>query len=248
MEERLSDAASLIFTAHLLILKDRAFLGAIEERMAKEENAAKALIMVAENYIKTFSRSSNLYIREKALDMEDPTVRIMGNLTSNPDDRATGKDHVVIARELFPSDLLKMSSEGVSGIVVVSGGVTSHLSILARSLQIPLLIVDEPLLLSLPEKTPVLLDGELGNIYIKPSEDVVSSFRRKHEGEDRESGYAHPIGSSTCTRDGERVRLLANFNLIADLKPAGDFQCEGIGLYRSEFPFIKRDRRCQART
>ena len=240
VEERLSDAASLIFTSHLLMLKDRVFLGTIEKKIREGINPPEAVMAVARTYVDTFSRSSNPFIREKVLDVEDLVVRLVANITSDTEAVGTYKDRIIVARELFPSDLLMLASEGVRGIILASGGVTSHLSFLARSLGIPMVIITEPRLLTMPGNIPVLMDAELGNIYVNPSEEVADSFRKRNEAREKVEKQSLSMTSETFTSDGEKITLLANINLLTDLKLARELRCEGIGLYRTEFPFIIR--------
>jgi phosphotransferase system enzyme I (PtsP) len=240
LEEKLSEDTSLIFTSHLLILRDRSFSGAITNLIEAGESPPAAVLKVAKHCIDLLSQTENAYIREKAQDLKDLTLRLLGNLVSAEEDGSTWHDRIVVARDLYPSDLLQMSSEGVAGLVLVSGGVTSHLSILARSLRIPLVIVDAPRLLRIPERTMVLLDAETGNVYVNPDPGVVSKFRTTHLARAtvrHEKGSIQPV---TLTGDGARIRLLANINLLADLKVARELQAEGIGLYRTELPFIVR--------
>lgn len=240
VEEKLSDAASLIFASHLLILKDKEFIGTMSGLIDEGTNPPQAILEVANKYIKIFARSNHYYIREKVQDVEDLIVRLIGNLLGEKEDIGKYGNRIVIARELFPSDLLRMSSEGVSGIVLVSGGVTSHLSILSRSLQIPMVIANHPQLLELPKKTPLLIDAELGNIYVNPTEEVAESFSKRNEERIKNDLLAKDIKPHTLTRDGTEIRLFANINLLSDLKLATDMHCGGVGLYRTEFPFIIR--------
>ena len=152
--------------------------------------------------------------------------------------KETGK--IVVAGELYPSEILKLASEDVQGIILVKGGITSHVSILARSLKIPLVIADHPGLLDLPEETPVLLDANVGNVYVRPEPEVLLQFA-----EQQAAGRILPKSPPTtcrlaCTLDGTRIRLLANINLLSELSVARELNAEGIGLYRTEFPFIVR--------
>lgn len=240
VESKLSDVASLIFTAHLLILKDKAFVGEMFKRIEAGANPPAAVLAVARHYIDIFSNSDNPLLREKTQDVQDLVVRLMNNLLHN--DEAAGSYHqrVVIAKELFPSDLLKMSSEQVSGIVLVSGGVTSHLSILARSLQIPTVIANKPELLTVAEKTPVIVDAEAGNVYVQPTEQIVHSFKTRQQAQVSLEEQRRQMTPTTTTKDGTRIKLFANINLLADLKLARHLHAEGIGLYRTEFPFMIR--------
>ena len=203
-------------------------------------NPPEAVRSVAEKYVEAFSKSSDPYIKEKASDLLDLALRLFSNIIEDTGEVYTFRDRVVVARDLFPSDFLRMSSEGVAGIVMATGGVTSHLSILARSLRIPMVIVDEPRLLGLPESSLLLLDAELGNIYVNPSEEVVSAFNKRNEARSKADAGKLRMEPVSHTRDGVRVRLLANINLLTDLDLAREMKCEGIGLYRTEFPFIIR--------
>jgi len=240
VEERLSDAASLIFTSHLLMLKDRTFVGAIEELIEDGLNPPEAIIQVATKYISIFSGSSNPYIREKSLDVEDLVARLIGNVTGDPEDAFTCRGRIVVARELFPSDLLTLSSEMAQGAILVSGGATSHLAFLARSLSIPMVIVEDRRLLNIPRKTPIILDAELGNVYVNPLRDIIEKFQRRNEARQAMAQRPRNLKPETYTRDGTLISLLANINLLTDLDVAKEAPCQGIGLYRTEFPFIIR--------
>ncbi|MFP4163756.1 MAG: phosphoenolpyruvate--protein phosphotransferase [Chitinispirillaceae bacterium] len=240
VEEKLSDVASLIFTAHLLLLKDTEFVGAMKRKIEQGMNPPDAVLQVAKQYVELFSHGENNYIKEKVQDIEDLTIRLMGNLVAELRELYRCEKHVVIARELFPSDMLKLSSENVLGVVLVTGGVTSHLSILARSLGVALVIVDSPRLLTIPDGTNVILDAEVGNLHINPTLSVISSFSERNEAREKVRLKETAVKEKTKTADGERVKLLASINLLSDVRLANEMKCEGIGLYRTEFPFLIR--------
>lgn len=240
IEEKLFDVASLIFSAQIMMLKDRTMLGAMEVLVGQGMSADQAVRRVIKEYAARFDRMPNEFIREKKYDVLDVGQRILWNLTGvrSPQDQTAGK--VVIARELLPSDALKLSSQRVVGIVLLSGGVTSHVAVLARSLNLPLVIVNEPGLLELSVGTKVLVDGTMGNVYVAPEEDVLATFREKEELRLVASQAKKDLKEQTFTVDRQRVALLANINLLGDVPVAKDFRAEGVGLYRTEFPFIIR--------
>jgi phosphotransferase system enzyme I (PtsP) len=241
VEEKLSDVASLIFTAHLLLLKDKEFVGSMTRKIEEGVSPPDAIILIARHYIEIFSRGTNAYIKEKVQDIEDLSIRLLGNLVAEFRDLCQCENHIIIARELFPSDILKLSSENVLGVVLVTGGVTSHLSILARSLKIPILIVDSSRLLSIPDETTVLLDAEVGNFYINPSPTIIASFHERNESRKRIKAKNILVRPQTFTNDGVRLKLMASINLLSDLKLANEVLSEGVGLYRTEFPFLIRN-------
>lgn len=241
VSERLPESAALIFTAHFMILKDESFISKIVTRIEGGMSPLEAVRLVAQYYISLFASSFHAYTREKVVDIEDLANRILNNLYyKRPEDRPIMKGHIVIASVLYPSDMLKLAAEDVKGIILVSGGETSHVAILSRSLEIPLITADRSEFLNLPEGTPILMDAEIGNIYVKPSNEVIEQFEDRNETKKSVAFMARTMSRSTKTKDGVRVRLLANINLISELSLARDLKAEGIGLYRTEFPFLIR--------
>jgi len=241
LEKKLPEAASMIFTAHQMMLKDKRFIDKMREKIDEGENPPAAVCAVARQYMDLFQASPHAYIREKASDVEDLARRLVFNIIdANPTAEVGGKARIVIARELFPSDILKLSSEGVAGMVLTSGGATSHVVILAKSLEIPLILADKPSLLEVPDRTPLLLDAEIGNLYVAPTDEVKKQFSAKEAARQSTAEQGAVMKSETFTSDGQRVKLLANINLLSELKIANDLKAEGVGLYRSEFPFLIR--------
>ncbi|GAB6268198.1 MAG: phosphoenolpyruvate--protein phosphotransferase [Smithella sp.] len=239
VDNKLSDAASMIFTSHLLILKDKSFLAAMTLSVQKGKNAPEAVIAAGQKYITLFSASSDPYIREKVHDIEDLVTRLIRNLAGKEANLPPVRNRIVVATNLYPSDLLKLSSEEVKGIVLMSGGVTSHVSILARSLQIPMVIVNDPVMNNISDGDRILIDAEIGNVFINPGKDIVQEFKDRIDEQTMESTppLMRPV---TETKDGVRIKLMANVNLLKDLEVLRQMSCDGIGLYRSEFPFIIR--------
>jgi phosphotransferase system enzyme I (PtsP) len=235
------ESASLIFTAHLMILKDVRFVNQMENLIREGTPPQAAVKLVAARYIKLFSESPFVHISEKANDVKDLAGRILKNFEPVEQDTSfLGENRIVIARELYPSDVLKLASEGVKGIIVLSGGITSHVSILAQSLQIPMIIADRYELLDLPLDTPVIMDAGVGEIYVNPSETIIHEYASQKPSSQDTTSEAKLMSPKTHTKDGVRIRLLANINILRDLSLARELKAEGVGLYRSEFPFLIR--------
>ncbi len=240
--ERLPESAALIFAAHFMMLKDPKFIGRMKTQIEKGDPASRAVREVARHYLDLFADSPHPYIREKVSDIEDLAGRLLNNLAPpSPDGTADGANRVVIARELYPSELLKLAAESVAGIVLVNGGITSHLAIISRSLKIPLVVVQSAELMHLPERTPILVDGEVGNVYVNPSAEIIARFEAHNQARQLVTAQKRPLRTgSALTGDGTRVDLLANINLLGELPLAREMGAAGIGLYRTEFPFLIR--------
>ncbi len=236
--QRLPESASLIFTAHFMILKDKNFIGKMEALIDEGKTPCNAVRKVAARYISIFSSSPHAYMREKAQDVEDLCVRILNNFGSANEEDQYEKGSIAVARQVFPSDILKFVSAGIRGVILASGGVTSHVTILARSLQLPLIMAEESKLLILPENTRVLMDGEQGNIYINPEKETLDLFETQLKV--KKLSRTNPIKKQTLTKDNEEVTLLANINLLSEVGLARQMNAQGVGLYRTEFPFLIR--------
>ncbi len=240
VEEKLSDVASLIFTAQILMLKDKPFIDSIVHQIQSGYNAIDAVRRTVHEYVHRFESLENLYLREKSQDVLDVGLHLLENLAGTDAYSRDERGRIVIAQELFPSDMLKLSSRGAQGIILLSGGITSHIAILSKSLEIPLVFSQEARLLKIPPQTRVLLDAGLGNIYINPDEDVLKKFEQAAVSSEALQQIKDDVTEETRTLDGTRIVLCSNINLLRDLNVARDFKSEGVGLYRTEFPFMIR--------
>ncbi|MBU1170555.1 MAG: phosphoenolpyruvate--protein phosphotransferase [Proteobacteria bacterium] len=239
--ERLPESASLIFTAHFMILKDPSFINKMVDLINNSMSPPDAIRSVVNKYIRIFSSSPHAYMQEKANDVEDLGGRILRNLIQkNSKEPSIGQKRIVISKELFPSDVMKLASDEVQAIILVGGGITSHISILARSLNIPLVITDNKELLSLPGGTMAIVDADVGNIYIDPSRDVIKTHEDRQKTKKTARAIKNEMLNETLTLDGEKVSLFANINLLSEVPLALDLKAEGVGLYRTEFPFLVR--------
>lgn len=241
LAQRLPESAALIFEAHFMILKDARFVDAMLKKIQEGVSVPEAVRDVAGHYMSRFSSAPSAYLKEKAQDIEDLARRLLNNLRKEASEDADHSEgRIVIVRQLLPSDLLKLASEDVRGIVLVSGGVTSHVAIIARSLKLPMVIAERSDLLELSDGIPLLLDADIGSIYAKPSETIIRRFEIRNRSRKAEYQATRPMLAQTKTRDGESVKLLANINLLSEIQLAKDLNVEGIGLYRTEFPFLVR--------
>ncbi len=240
MEATLLDMPALIFTAQILMLKDKGFTDSLFSLIRGGINPPQAVVEVVRDYVSKFSRIEDAYLREKIYDVKDVGRRLLENLTGRGQTHHDYQDKIVIARELFPSDTLKLFSQKIKGIILLSGGVTSHVAILARSLNIPLVVTNELALLSLDPAADVLLDAYMGYIHINPDPLVKDKVLQREELNRNISGLKKMIQEHPRTRDGVAVKLMANINLLGDLKAANEFKADGVGLYRTEFPFMIR--------
>ena len=241
MEDDLADVASLIFSSHLLMLMDREFCDEIRRLIVEGRKPESAVREVVHTYVELLERSGNLRTQEKTQDLHDLEHRLLRNLSGDEGGDGDYTGQIVIAPDILPSELVRVSAQHAEGLILGSGGVTAHVSILARSLGIPVVAINEPRVFHVPEHTPVILDAFQGNVYLNPDEHARERLVQIRESLEHEEECDEPVPELAHTLDGVRVQVQANINIVYDVKVATQYRAEGIGLYRSEFPFIVRN-------
>ncbi len=241
MEEQLSDVGSLIFSTHLLMLRDSSFIGKMEEDIKSGISPCSAIVSRVEYFMKVFSESDNPRLQEKVQDIRDLGHRLLRNLSGEEQDSGDYSGQILVAKELLPSELVKITAQHVEGLVLFSQGASAHITILAKSLGVPLIYTDDKRLFSISSGAFLAMDGFQGNLLINPGEDTLTQYRSLKKSREMIMDQENLIQDKTVSRDGERIYLRATINLISDVKMAVRMKSEGIGLYRSEFPFLIRN-------
>ncbi|TVQ41046.1 MAG: phosphoenolpyruvate--protein phosphotransferase [Spirochaetaceae bacterium] len=236
IEDDFADVASLIFNSHLLMLKDDQFSGAMIREIENGASPEQAVITVVNQYVTLFSQSRNSRVQEKTQDVKDLGHRLVRNLSGDPDVEGDYRGQVLLATELYPSELVKIAAQQPEALILQDGGVTAHIAVLARSMALPVVLCRDERLFGLPDGTPVLVDAVEGNVYVDPEQEVIDRYRESLDA--IQQAVAVDIPEQTISADRERVHLLANINIFHDARAARKNKAEGIGLYRSEFPFI----------
>jgi len=242
VRETLPEMDAAIFDAHRLMLEDESLLSKVEGAIREGISPEAALGDVVGEYVRQFEGLDDAYLRERALDIKDIGHRILRCLLGISDvpKKAIGRGVVLVASELVLSDLLLIEPGKLKGLVLATGGVTSHASILARSLEIPTVIGCEQLSEeSVRPGDQLVVDGNAGIVYVNPPADIVREYERldrEYRAFNRELGALVHLPAETL--DGRRVHLHANIGLFSDVHLARQHGAEGIGLYRTELPFL----------
>jgi len=240
--ERLSQEDAAIFHTHLMILEDRGFLERLRREIESGHSAPYALKKVVGEYLEVFQRMDDPYLRERAADMEDIGRRLLANLVGQENHilhlRQPG---ILVARELLPSEMAALDHEQILGIVTEAGERNSHAVIMAKSLGIPALVGVKGALKSIAPEDRLILDANSGSLYVNPPPRIVEEYKRLEEDCSRELHRLEEFRDQPAvTRDGERIVLRANIGLVSDVDVARRNGAEGVGLYRTEFPYMAR--------
>jgi phosphocarrier protein FPr len=234
-----------IFDAHLLLLDDEALLEAARSAIFDErQNAAKAWHESSERAAEEWGALDDAYLRERAADVRDVAARVVDQLESGGGAAmALEGPGIVVAAELTPGQAAGLDRGLVRGIATAHGTGTSHAAILARGLGIPAVVGLGESLLAVPPGTLLLLDGEAGTIEVDPPEAAVTAAEARREAaaaraEERRARAAAPV----ATRDGRPIEVAANVGVPADAVEAVALGADGVGLLRTEFLFLGRER------
>ena len=245
-ENRTGLRDSLIFASHLMILQDPGLVGGILDMIKKDhKNARWAVHVVLGNYIDKFEKIDSPAMRDKAADLRDLYNRLMGAMEdSGPvlEDVGTEAGAVLVAHEFLPSFLMSVKPGQASALAMDTGGRTSHVAILARSLQIPAVSGLRNIAALINPEDTLIVDGSGGMVIVNPNEDDIRRFHERQEVFERQRRELFTMRRlEPMTRDGKYITLHANIELPTESEKVMDFGATGIGLYRSEFLFFRKD-------
>ena len=248
MQQQIAEAIGAkdagIFDAHLLVIEDRTLIDEVLRKLDSELwNVEHIFEEVATHYADTLSKIDDPYLRERALDIQDVTRRVVRNLLGRApkDFLALKESHIIIAHNITPSDTATMNRERVLGFATDLGSRTSHTAIMARSLNIPAVVALHDATEKLESGQEVLLDGYNGLLIIDPTPDTLWHYgelqHRKELVEEQLTGLRETVSK---TKDGRHIVLSANIELPNEVDAVVESGAEGIGLYRTEFLYLHR--------
>jgi phosphotransferase system enzyme I (PtsI) len=235
---------SFILDVHLMILDDEMLLQDTVDKIRKKKvNAEWALDLTLEKLDAAFQAIEDEYLRERRSDLHYVVARIFRNLLGKKHDDITkikGKV-IIVAHDLSPADTLQINLKYVAGFITDIGGKVSHTAILSRSLGIPAVVGLEVATSLINGGDPLIIDGETGEVVINPTEEVSQSFlERKRRTKSFEREILKYASLPAETRDGVRIRLQANIEMVEEISSAKMHGAEGIGLYRTEILYLNR--------
>ncbi|MFM7449811.1 MAG: phosphoenolpyruvate--protein phosphotransferase [Leptolyngbyaceae cyanobacterium] len=232
-----------IFAAHQELLEDPELVDTATSAIDKGKSAAYAWQRSFTAQADQLAQLQNQLLAERANDLRDVGNRVLRILTGSQVETSSYPEQTILAAEdLTPSDLTTLDRFRVIGLCTVGGGATSHVAILARSLDMPAIAGIEPRVLELADGTPVILDGSQGVLRLHPSSDQMKQTQQRQlrlkQRRQQELAAAH---TPAITQDGHRIEVVANIGSQADAATAISLGGEGVGLLRTEFVFMERD-------
>jgi phosphotransferase system enzyme I (PtsI) len=243
LRESGSEKEAGIFDAHVEMAEDPEFHSEVEERVRSLESPEAAVLAVGEEYAGMFAEMEDEYMAARADDVRDVASQIAADLMGS---NAAGLEmleepSVILARNLAPSDTVRIPKGMALGFVIAEGSKTSHVSIMARSFGIPAVVGVGAMLEEAFEAEVVALDGGEGYAVADPDPDTLVEFERKQEAIAEEQAVLEEFKHVEArTRDGQRIEVAVNIGSAEEAESALEWGAEGVGLFRTEFLFMER--------
>lgn len=231
-----------IIETYLLFTQDRGWISRIHEAMASGLTAEASVRKVQGELQARMNQMASPYIKERIQDLEDLSNHLLQVLLGKPmaaDTHDLPDSYIVVARTLGPAELLDYDHKRIKGLILEEGSMTSHTAVIARAMDIPALAKVQGATALIQPGDMVILDAEEGTVYVRPNEQVEQAMDHSiHQYAQREAEYASLRDLPAITKDDERISLNINAGLFVDTAHVQQVGVDGIGLYRTELPYM----------
>ena len=233
-----------IINTQLMMLEDPELLKEIDNYIKENSvNAESAIDKILDVYIAMFEQMPDEYMSQRAVDIKDIKTRVLLTMTRRTRMDSIELDHdcIIVADEILPSYMTQLDQTKVVGFISSKGGVNSHSSIIARSMQKPMIIGLKDVVTQLKTDDMLAIDGAKGMVYVNPNEALITDFEKQMESMRLQRELLRMLPDVTATKDSHHIGLYANIGSIEDAKYAAENKAEGIGLFRTEFIYLNQE-------
>ncbi|MEH2948726.1 phosphoenolpyruvate--protein phosphotransferase [Sporofaciens sp. JLR.KK001] len=243
--KEVGETNAAIFEVHQMMLEDEDFLDSIHNMIQTEMvNAEYAIAMTGDNFSEMFAAMDDDYIKARAADIKDISNRLIRILEGRKETGPYSEEPVIIiADDLSPSETVQMDKEKILAFVTVHGSANSHTAILARMMNIPALIGVPMDLDRIRTGMTAVVDGFAGTVTFEPDEALCEEAKRQMEEEREKLRLLEELkGKENITLGGRKINLYANIGSVSDIGYVLENDAGGIGLFRSEFLYLGREK------
>ena len=237
---------SFILDTHLMIIDDKMISETTVKTIRNELiNAEWALKKSVDEIRQAFEKIDYEYIRDRMNDVEAVAERILLNLVGKEHESLANIDErvIVVAHDLSPTDTSELNTDKVMGFITNAGGRTSHTAIMAKAFKLPAVVGLESATSQVQDGTLLIVDGYNGNVIINPDDDEIIRYQEKQLYHEKyESSILKDSHLPSETTDNHRVTIKANIEFLEEIDAAKELVTEGIGLYRTEFLYLRQKR------
>ena len=230
-----------IFEGQLMILEDENFIRSVKQMIAEQSvNAEYAVDVTGNHFAEVFSGLEDEYFRARSIDVKDISQRLKNVLEKKEVPQTISEPCIIMAEELTPSETVQMDRKMMLGLVTRLGSSNSHTAILARTFGIPAVAgvdISEEM-----DGAMAVIDGHGGQLIVDPDEETLAFYREKiQEENDKKALLEAYKGKETINRFGKKICVYANIGELSDLAAVLENDAEGVGLFRSEFSYLKEN-------
>ena len=235
-----------ILEAYRLVAHDSGWLRRLKEAISSGLTAEAAVQKVQDDIRMRMNLATDPYLKERMHDFDDIARRLQQHLSTKPITAARDvqlpSDVVLLADNMGPTELLDYEPHRLRALLLEEGSATAHVAIVARALNIPVVGRITDLLTRIDPNDPVIVDGDNAQVFVRPGEDIQQMVTKTiNARNERQKIYAALKEEEPETLDGQRISLNLNAGLLIDLQNLKDTGVDGIGLYRTEIPFMVRE-------
>lgn len=243
--EKLSGTEADIMNAYLMILQDPT-LTEETERLIQEDgyNAGYAAKVGFETVEEVFKNMDDEYMSARASDIEDMKNKVINKIINKAELDLSNlpEKTILVGKDLSTSDTAKLNLNSVAGIIIENGSENSHVSIMARTHEIPAIVGAKGALDSINNDSYIAINGGTGEIFLDPSQDEVAKLEKiQNELKDEKGSLAKFRNKKSITKDGYKTEVVANIGTPKDMDAVIENGAEGVGLFRSEFLYMDSD-------
>lgn len=229
-----------IFEAHRMLLTDENFVGEIKDMIVGESVCAEyAVSEVSAKYEDFFMNSPNIDMQSRAADIKDVSARIIANLMGKRERLVIREPSIILAEELSPSEVISLDLKKARGLVVTKGSLNSHATILARSMDIPMVLIEDSRIFESPKGVRAVVDGIEGTFIVDPDlptyERYVNKLKEQNKAQEDLSLYKD---KEAVTKSGRKISLFTNISDALGAEDSAYYHADGIGLFRTEFLYV----------
>lgn len=245
MEDQVGQHQAEILLGQIMMIEDPFMMEQMGEMIMQGQCAEGALDMVCQMYVDMFSAMEDELMRQRATDVQDMRTRILKQLLGQEDLDLSNlpSTAVLVARDLTPSMTAGLKRGSIAGILTEMGGTTSHSAILARTMELPAVLSVTGVMDKVTSGDVIILDGSEGIALLNPDEETVAQYTARQDMLRQEKAALEEFaGKDTVTADGRKTALYGNIGNPQEAELVMEATGEGIGLFRTEFLFMDRDR------
>ena len=241
-DAEISEENAEIFETYRMFTKDKGWIQKMTDYIHSGFTAEGAVQKVTDDMTERMSMITDPYLKERIHDFQDLADRLLQHLAGKDIKSKNNEltdNTILVAHSMGPAELLDYDREKIKGIILEEGSPTMHVVIVAKAMNIPVIGGVKDVVNTVVKGDTIALDGDNGYIYINPVEDILNDFKKKIDSRERIRRKYEKLKDVPCqTKDGIKVSLNLNAGLSLDMLSLGEGFADGIGLYRTELPFM----------